>query len=67
TGTADSSYGSGFQFNATGGVCDYPSLSAFSSGIGRNPTMFAFAKGGAGIMGETGPEANMPPLTIRHS
>ncbi|MDE9709549.1 phage tail tape measure protein [Citrobacter portucalensis] len=60
TGTAVSSYGSNFQFNAKGGVYDSPSLSAFSNGIVRNPTMFAFAKGGAGIMGETGPEAIMP-------
>ncbi|WP_320703580.1 phage tail tape measure protein [Enterobacter asburiae] len=60
TGTAISSYGSNFQFNAKGGVYDSPSLSAFSNGIVRNPTMFAFAKGGAGIMGEAGPEAIMP-------
>ncbi|HFK5819249.1 TPA: phage tail tape measure protein [Enterobacter kobei] len=60
TGTAVSSYGSNFQFNAKGGVYDSPSLSAFSNGIVRNPTMFAFAKGGAGIMGEAGPEAIMP-------
>ncbi|WP_431644346.1 phage tail tape measure protein [Enterobacter asburiae] len=60
TGTAVSSYGSSFQFNAKGGVYDSPSLSAFSNGIVRNPTMFAFAKGGAGIMGEAGPEAIMP-------
>lgn len=60
TGTAVSSYGSSFQFNAKGGVYESPSLSAFSNGIVRNPTMFAFAKGGAGIMGEAGPEAIMP-------
>lgn len=60
TGTAVSSYGSSFQFNAKGGVYDSPSLSAFSNGIVRNPTMFAFAKGEAGIMGEAGPEAIMP-------
>ncbi|HAT3814111.1 TPA: phage tail tape measure protein [Citrobacter freundii] len=60
TGTAVSSYGSNFQFNAKGGGYDSPSLSAFSNGIVRNPTMFAFAKGGAGIMGEAGPEAIMP-------
>ncbi|ELV2790525.1 phage tail tape measure protein [Enterobacter kobei] len=60
TGTAVSSYGSNFLFNAKGGVYDSPSLSAFSNGIVRNPTMFAFAKGGAGIMGEAGPEAIMP-------
>ncbi|HHP0437112.1 TPA: phage tail tape measure protein [Klebsiella pneumoniae] len=60
TGTAVSSYGARFQFNAKGGVYDSPSLSAFSNGIVRNPTMFAFAKGGAGIMGEAGPEAIMP-------
>ncbi len=60
TGAAVSSYGSSFQFNAKGGVYDSPSLSAFSNGIVRNPTMFAFAKGGAGIMGEAGPEAIMP-------
>ncbi|MEB6622009.1 phage tail tape measure protein [Enterobacter roggenkampii] len=60
TGTAVSSYGSNFQFNAKGGVYDSPSLSAFSNEIVRNPTMFAFAKGGAGIMGEAGPEAIMP-------
>ncbi|MCU6671172.1 phage tail tape measure protein [Enterobacteriaceae bacterium H4N4] len=60
TGTAVSSYGANLQFNAKGGVYDSPSLSAFSNGIVRNPTMFAFAKGGAGIMGEAGPEAIMP-------
>lgn len=60
SGTAVSNYGSSFQFNAKGGVYDSPSLSAFSNGIVRNPTMFAFAKGGAGIMGEAGPEAIMP-------
>lgn len=60
TGSAISNYGSSFQFNAKGGVYDSPSLSAFSNGIVRNPTMFAFAKGGAGIMGEAGPEAIMP-------
>lgn len=60
TGAAVSSYGSSFQFIAKGGVYDSPSLSAFSNGIVRNPTMFAFAKGGAGIMGEAGPEAIMP-------
>lgn len=60
TGTAVSSYGSSFQFNAKGDVYNSPSLSAFSNGIVRNPTMFAFAKGGAGIMGEAGPEAIMP-------
>ncbi|MDW3568258.1 phage tail tape measure protein [Enterobacter asburiae] len=60
TGTAISNYGSSFQFNAKGGVYDSPSLNAFSNGIVRNPTMFAFAKGGAGIMGEAGPEAIMP-------
>lgn len=60
TGTAVSSYGANFQLNAKGGVYDSPSLSAFSNGIVRNPTMFAFAKGSAGIMGEAGPEAIMP-------
>ncbi|MGQ7153684.1 phage tail tape measure protein, partial [Escherichia coli] len=60
TGTAVSNYGANFQFNAKGGVYDSPSLSAFSNGIVRNPTMFAFSKGSAGIMGEAGPEAIMP-------
>lgn len=60
SGTAVSNYGANFQFNAKGGVYDSPSLSAFSNGIVRNPTMFAFAKGSAGIMGEAGPEAIMP-------
>lgn len=50
---------SGVALNAKGGVYDSPSLSAFSNGIVRNPTMFAFAKG-AGMMGEAGPEAIMP-------
>lgn len=50
---------SGVALNAKGGVYDSPSLSAFSNGIVRNPTMFAFAKG-AGVMGEAGPEAIMP-------
>lgn len=58
-GTAIQNYGSNFQFNAKGGVYASESLSAFSNGIVRNPTMFAFAKG-AGVMGEAGPEAIMP-------
>lgn len=59
SGTAIQNYGSNFQFNAKGGVYASESLSAFSNGIVRNPTMFAFAKG-AGVMGEAGPEAIMP-------
>lgn len=58
-GTAIQNYGSNFQFNAKGGVYASESLSSFSNGIVRNPTMFAFAKG-AGVMGEAGPEAIMP-------
>lgn len=60
SGTAIQNAGANFTFNAKGNVYDSPSLSAFSNGIVRNPTMFAFAKGGAGIMGEAGPEAIMP-------
>ncbi|ELV0566558.1 phage tail tape measure protein [Salmonella enterica] len=59
TGTAISSYGSNFSFNAKGGVYDSPSLSAYSNGIYDSPTLFAFAKG-AGVFGEAGPEAIMP-------
>lgn len=57
---AYNSAASGLTLNAKGGIYDSPSLSAFSNGIVRNPTMFAFAKGSAGIMGEAGPEAIMP-------
>ena len=60
SGTAIQNAGANFTFNAKGNVYDSPSLSAFSNGIVRNPTMFAFAKGSAGIMGEAGPEAIMP-------
>lgn len=59
TGTAISSFGSSFSFNAKGGVYDSPSLSAYSNGIYDSPTLFAFAKG-AGVFGEAGPEAIMP-------
>lgn len=59
TGTAISSYGSNFSFNAKGGVYDSPSLSSYSNGIYDSPTLFAFAKG-AGVFGEAGPEAIMP-------
>ena len=59
TGTAISSFGSSFSFNAKGGVYDSPSLSSYSNGIYDSPTLFAFAKG-AGVFGEAGPEAIMP-------
>jgi phage-related minor tail protein len=36
-----------------------PSLSAYSSQVVSQPTMFAFARG-AGVMGEAGPEAILP-------
>ncbi|SHG32482.1 phage tail tape measure protein, lambda family/phage tail tape measure protein, TP901 family, core region [Pantoea sesami] len=59
SGNAIANYGSGFQFNAKGGVYTSPDLSAYSGQVVDNPTFFAFAKG-AGVMGEAGPEAIMP-------
>ncbi len=45
--------------NATGGVYNSPSLSAYSGGVYDKPQVFAFAKG-IGIFGEAGPEAILP-------
>lgn len=45
--------------NATGGVYNSPSLSAYSGGVYNSPRLFAFASG-AGVFGEAGPEAIMP-------
>ncbi|HBE6558886.1 TPA: phage tail tape measure protein [Escherichia coli] len=50
---------SGAVANAKGGVYTSANLSAYSNTIVDTPTYFAFAKG-AGLMGETGPEAIMP-------
>lgn len=44
---------------AKGGVQSGPGISAFSSSIVSNPTIFPFARG-VGLMGEAGPEAIMP-------
>jgi lambda family phage tail tape measure protein len=49
----------GFVPNAKGGVYDSPSLSKFSNQVHDTPQFFAFAKG-AGVFGESGPEAIMP-------
>ncbi|TDB57246.1 phage tail tape measure protein [Photorhabdus khanii] len=46
--------------NAKGGIYNSPSLSAYSGQIVSNPTLFAFAKGATGLMGEAGPEAILP-------
>ncbi len=45
--------------NATGGVYNSPSLSAYSGGVYDKPQVFAFANG-IGIFGEAGPEAILP-------
>ncbi|MCZ9146608.1 phage tail tape measure protein [Escherichia albertii] len=45
--------------NAKGGIYESPSLSTYSNGIYDSPQFFAFAKG-AGVFGESGPEAIMP-------
>lgn len=45
--------------NANGGVYSSPGLSAYSSSVVSQPTVFPFAKG-MGLMGEAGPEAIMP-------
>lgn len=45
--------------NASGGVYNSPSLSAFSGSVVSSPTMFAFANG-AGLMGEAGAEGIFP-------
>ncbi|MFI3308937.1 phage tail tape measure protein [Ewingella allii] len=52
------SFGS-YVANAKGGVYSSPDLSGYSNTVVSSPTMFAFAKG-AGLMGESGPEAIMP-------
>lgn len=39
---------------------DAPSLSAHSNTVVTSPTLFAFAKGATGLMGEAGPEAVLP-------
>lgn len=49
-----------FHGNALGGVYNSPSLSAYSGQIVDSPTLFKFAKGGTGLMGEAGPEAILP-------
>ena len=49
-----------FHGNALGGVYNSPSLSAYSGQIVSSPTLFKFAKGGTGLMGEAGPEAILP-------
>ena len=45
---------------AKGGAIAAPSLSAYSNSIVSSPTIFPFAKGGVGLMGEAGAEAIMP-------
>lgn len=47
------------SLNAKGGVYTSRSLSAFSGQMVSQPTLFAFSHG-AGLMGESGPEAIMP-------
>ncbi|WP_050747309.1 phage tail tape measure protein [Sodalis glossinidius] len=49
----------GLSLNAKGGVYASRSLSAFSGQVVSQPTLFAFSHG-AGLMGESGPEAIMP-------
>lgn len=46
--------------SAKGNVIASPSLSAYSNSIVSSPTIFPFAKGGVGLMGEAGSEAIMP-------
>ncbi|OWO86535.1 phage tail tape measure protein [Photorhabdus luminescens] len=48
------------KLNAKGGVYSSPSLSTYSGQIVSSPTLFAFAKGATGLMGEAGPEAILP-------
>lgn len=48
------------RLHALGGVYNSPSLSAYSGQIVSSPTLFKFAKGGTGLMGEAGPEAILP-------
>lgn len=55
----------GVTANATGGVYNSPSLSAYSNQVVDKPTFFAFASGGVpnsnvGVFGEAGSEAIMP-------
>ena len=58
-------FGGGVTANATGGVYNSPSLSAYSNQVVDKPTFFAFASGGVpnsnvGVFGEAGSEAIMP-------
>ncbi len=51
----------GNAFDASGHVSKYAQGGMFTNSIVSQPTMFAFAQGGAlGMMGEAGPEAIMP-------
>lgn len=52
-------YTQGF-FAKGGAFLNSSSLSAYSGQIVSSPTLFKFAKGGAGLMGEAGPEAILP-------
>jgi len=63
TPTYTDGWASGIVKNAVGGIYDSPSLSQYSNKIVSQPTLFAFATGGApgmGLMGEAGSEAILP-------
>ncbi len=51
---------SGLFASAKGNVFQSPGLHAYANTVVARPTVFPFAKGGVGLMGEAGPEAIMP-------
>lgn len=46
--------------SAKGNVFQSPGLHSYANTVVSRPTVFPFAKGGVGLMGEAGPEAIMP-------
>ncbi len=51
---------SGLFASAKDNVFSSPGLHAYANSVVSRPTVFPFAKGGVGLMGEAGPEAIMP-------
>jgi lambda family phage tail tape measure protein len=59
TGSLADLFGGAWGF-ANGGAFPSGTLSQYSNQVHDTPKFFAFAKGGAGVFGEAGPEAIMP-------
>lgn len=59
-GAVGSFFGMGTTKSAKGNVFASPGLSAYSSSVVDRPTLFPFAKGGIGLMGEAGAEGILP-------